>query len=141
MADALIPAGGRFRVLDGIFAVEGPGRRRHVGAEALRALRAAPGNAGTGAGAPAAGAAALLERLTALQERDPAALRRILLYQLVRLLHDHPRGDLPETATGFGVAPDEAAALVHAAAASPRLDPVQRAAAEGLEDAWLAGRV
>ncbi|MFJ3204574.1 hypothetical protein [Streptomyces sp. NPDC086989] len=141
MADVLVPAGGRFRVLDGIFAVEGPGRRRHIGARTLRALRAAPGDAGTGAGASAAGAAPLLERLTALQEQDPAALRRILLYQLVRLLHDHPRGHLPETATGFGVDPDEAAALVHAAAGSPRLDPVQRAAAEGLEDAWLAGRV
>ncbi|MFD5507700.1 hypothetical protein ACFWIB_07985 [Streptomyces sp. NPDC127051] len=134
LGELLVPAGGRFRVLDGIFAVEGPGRRRHVGAEALQGLRAARGDAEDGA-------RALLDRLAGIQERDPAALRRILLYQLVRLLHDHPRGDLPDTAAGFGVDPDEAAALVHAAAASPRLDPAQRAAAEGLEDAWLAGRV
>ncbi|WP_030154627.1 hypothetical protein [Streptomyces sp. NRRL S-244] len=137
LGELLVPPGGRLRVLDGIFAVEGPGRRRHVGAEALRelrGLRAARGDAEGGAGA-------LLDRLAGIQERDPAALRRILLYQLVRLLHDHPRGDLPETAAGFGVDPDEAAALVHAAAASPRLDPAQRAAAEGLEDALLAGRV
>ncbi|MFF3859093.1 hypothetical protein [Streptomyces sp. NPDC002209] len=132
MGELLVPAGGRLRVLDGIFAVEGPGRRRHVGAEALRALRASRG---------AAGAGALLDRLAGIQERDPTALRRVLLYQLVQLLHDHPRGDLPDTAAGFGVDPDEAAALVHAAAGSPRLDPAQRAAAEGLEDARLAGRV
>ncbi|TDU75321.1 hypothetical protein EDD91_2001 [Streptomyces sp. KS 21] len=140
LGELLVPAGGRFRVLDGIFAVEGPGRRRHVGAGALRGLRAARGAAGAAAGADP-GAGALLEQLAAIQERDPAALRRILLYQLVQLLHDHPRGDLPDTAAGFGVDPDEAAALVHAAAGSPRLDPTQRAAAEGLEDAWLAGRV
>ncbi|MER7466494.1 hypothetical protein [Streptomyces sp. NPDC097981] len=134
LGELLVPAGGWLRVLDGIFAVEGPGRRRHVGADALRALRASR----TGAGA---GAAELLDRLAGIQQRDPAALRRILLYQLVQLLHGHPRGDLPETATGFGVDPDEAAALVHAAAASPRLDPAQRAAAEGLEDEWRSGRV
>ncbi|MFI6002522.1 hypothetical protein ACIA98_19295 [Streptomyces sp. NPDC051366] len=148
LGELLVPAGGRFRVLDGIFTVEGPGRRRHVGAGALRGLRASRGaagggaGAGSGAGSGAGGdAGALLDRLAGIQERDPAALRRILLYQLVQLLHDHPRGELPDTAAGFGVDPDEAAALVHAAAGSPRLDPAQRAAAEGLEDAWLAGRV
>ncbi|MFF4101239.1 hypothetical protein [Streptomyces sp. NPDC001903] len=135
LGELLVAAGGRLRVLDGIFAVEGPGRRRHVGPEALRELR------DLRAARADAEAVALLDRLAGIQERDPAALRRILLYQLVRLLHDHPRGDLPETAAGFGVDPDEAAALVHATAASPRLDPAQRAAAEGLEDAWLAGRV
>lgn len=140
LGELLVPAGGRLRVLDGIFAVEGPGRRRHVGAAALRGLRASREAAVAGSGA-GAGAGALLERLAGIQERDPAALRRILLYQLVQLLHDHPRGDLPDTAAGFGVDPDETAALVHAAARSPRLDPAQRAAAEGLEDVWLAGRV
>ncbi|MFB7977995.1 hypothetical protein [Streptomyces vinaceus] len=134
LGDLLVPGGGRFRVLDGIFSVEGPGRRRHVGAQALRELRAGHADAEAGAGA-------LLERLAGIQERDPAALRRILLYQLVRLLHEHPRGDLPDTAVGFGVDPDEAAALVHAAGASPRLDAAGRAAAERLEDEWLAGRV
>ncbi|MEU8838152.1 hypothetical protein AB0D97_03340 [Streptomyces roseus] len=134
LGELLIPAGGRMRVLDGVFTVEGPGRRRHVGAQVLRGLRAGRGDAEDGAGA-------LLERLARIQEHDPAALRRILLYQLVRLLHEHPRGELPDTAVGFGVDPDEAAALVDAAHASPRLDPAQRAAAEGLEDEWLAGRV
>ncbi|MFD8790535.1 hypothetical protein [Streptomyces vinaceus] len=134
LGDLLVPGGGHFRVLDGIFSVEGPGRRRHVGAQALRELRAGHADAEGGAGA-------LLERLAGIQERDPAALRRILLYQLVRLLHEHPRGDLPDTAVGFGVDPDEAAALVHAAGASPRLDAAGRAAAERLEDEWLAGRV
>ncbi|MFF3650670.1 hypothetical protein ACFYXV_18775 [Streptomyces sp. NPDC002181] len=134
LGELLIPAGGRLRVLDGVFTVEGPGRRRHVGTQVLRGLRAGRGDAEDEAGA-------LLERLAGIQERDPAALRRILLYQLVRLLHEHPRGDLPDTAVGFGVDPDEAAALVHAAHAGPRLDPAQRAAAEGLEDELLAGRV
>ncbi|MFI5668466.1 hypothetical protein [Streptomyces sp. NPDC051704] len=137
LGELLVPAGGRLRVLDGIFAVDGPGRRRHMGTEALRELRGLL----TSRGGAEDGAGALLDRLIGIQERDPAALRRILLYQLVRLLHDHPRGDLAETAAGFGVDPDEAAALVHAAAASPRLDAAGRAAAEGLEDAWLAGRV
>lgn len=134
LGELMVPGRGRFRVLDGIFSVEGPGRRRHVGARALRELR-------TGHGDTEGGAGALLDRLAGIQERDPAALRRILLYQLVRLLHDHPRGDLPDTAVGFGVDPDEAAALVHAAGASPRLDAAGRAAAERLEDEWLAGRV
>ncbi|MET9882873.1 hypothetical protein ABZZ20_06835 [Streptomyces sp. NPDC006430] len=132
LGELLVPAGRRLRVLDGVFAVEGPGRRRHVGVEALRALRASRTEVE---------ATALLDRLVEVQTHDQAALRRILLYQLVHLLHDHPRGELPDTAAGLGVDPDEAAALVHAAAGRVRLDPAQRSAAEGLEDAWLGGRV
>ncbi|MFD7259220.1 hypothetical protein [Streptomyces sp. NPDC059874] len=126
----LAPAGGRLRVLDGVFRVERPGRRAHVNAAVLRALRVHRPEA-----------AWLLDRLAGIQERDPAALRRILLYQLVHLLHDHPAGHLPATAAGLGVDPAETAVLVHAAAARARLDAGQRAAAEGLEDDWLTRRV
>ncbi|MFI1647132.1 hypothetical protein ACH4XT_09335 [Streptomyces avidinii] len=128
----LVPPGGRLRVLDGIFAVTGPGRRRHVGTGVLRALRREQAE-------PAA--ARLLERLAGIQEADPAALRRILLYQLTHLLHHHPQGHLPATATGFGIDPVEAAALVHAAARRARLDDGQRAAAEALRDDLLEHRI
>ncbi|WP_314248459.1 hypothetical protein [Streptomyces sp. DSM 40907] len=132
LGELLVPPGGRLRVLDGIFAVIGPGRRRHVGAGVLRSLRG---------DRPEPGAARLLERLAAIQEADPAALRRILLYQLTHLLQDHPEGRLPATAAGFGVDPAEAAALVHAAARRARLDDGQRAAAETLPDDVLAHRI
>ncbi|MEU2452473.1 hypothetical protein ABZ605_20645 [Streptomyces sp. NPDC012765] len=132
LGELLVPPGGRLRVLDGIFAVTGPARRRHVGTGVLRALRREQAE-------PAA--ARLLERLAGIQEADPAALRRILLYQLTHLLHDHPRGHLPATASGFGVDPAEAAALVHAAARRARLDGGQRAAAEALRDDLLEHRI
>ncbi|MFF4446159.1 hypothetical protein [Streptomyces sp. NPDC001502] len=132
LGELLVPSGGRLRVLDGIFAVTGPGRRRHVGAGVLRSLRRER---------PEPGAARLLERLASIQEADPAALRRILLYQLTHLLQDHPEGQLPATAAGFGVDPAEAAALVHAAARRARLDEGQRAAAESLLDDVLEHRI
>lgn len=130
LGELLLPPAGRLRVLDGVFRVERHGRRGHVNAGVLRALR--PGRPE---------AAWLLDRLAGIQERDPAALRRILLYQLVQLLHDHPEGHLPATAAGFGVDPAETGALVHAAAGRARLDAGRREAAEGLEDDWLARRV
>ncbi|MEU9418564.1 hypothetical protein [Streptomyces sp. NPDC048272] len=135
LGELLVPPGGRLRVLDGIFTVEGHGRRRHVGADVLEAL-AARRAAGT-----EPEAAALLRRLARIQRADPAALRRILLYQLTRLLHEHPRGGHPDTACAYGVDPDEAPALVRAAAARARLGEGQRAAAEALEDHWRASRV
>ncbi|MFD3466310.1 hypothetical protein ACFWWM_08080 [Streptomyces sp. NPDC058682] len=125
LGELLVPPGGRLRVLDGIFAVTGPGRRRHVGAGVLRSLCQ---------DRPEPAAARLLERLAAIQEADPAALRRILLYQLTHLLQDHPEGELPATAAGFGVDPAEATALVRAAARRARLDGGQRVAAENLLD-------
>ncbi|WP_327382650.1 hypothetical protein [Streptomyces sp. NBC_01207] len=125
LGELLVPPGGRLRVLDGIFAVTGPGRRRHVGAGVLRSLRQ---------DRPEPAAARLLERLAAIQEADPAALRRILLYQLAHLLQDHPEGELPATAAGFGVDPAETVALVRAAARRARLDGEQRVAAENLLD-------
>ncbi|MGW7440729.1 hypothetical protein [Streptomyces sp. NPDC054849] len=132
LGEALVPPGGRLRVLDGVFRVEGPGRRHHVGTGVLRALRR---------DRPEPAAARLLERLTAIQQADPSALRRILLYQLVHLLQDHPQGHLPDTAAGLGVDPAEAVALVHAAARRARLDDGQRAAAEALEDQVLGHRI
>ncbi|WKD31907.1 hypothetical protein [Streptomyces xanthophaeus] len=132
LGELLVPSGGRLRVLDGVFTVTGTGRRRHVGAGVLRSL---------GRDRPEPGAARLLERLAAIQEADPAALRRILLYQLTHLLQDHPGGQLPATAAGFGVDPAEAAALVHAAARRARLDEGQRAAAESLLDDVLEHRI
>ncbi|MGY4388822.1 hypothetical protein [Streptomyces sp. TE12347] len=132
LGELLTPPGGRLRLLDGIFAVTGPGRRRHVGPEVLRSLRR---------DRPEPAAAWLLARLAAIQEADPAALRRILLYQLTHLLQDHPQGELPATAAGFGVDRAEAAALVQAAARRARLDQEQRAAAESLRDDVLEHRI
>ncbi|MGW3321809.1 hypothetical protein [Streptomyces virginiae] len=132
LGELLTPPGGRLRLLDGIFAVTGPGRRRHVGAEVLRSLRR---------DRPEPAAAWLLERLAAIQDADPAALRRILLYQLTHLLQDHPQGQLHATAAGFGVDPAEAAALIHAAARRARLDEGQRTAAEALLDDVLEHRI
>lgn len=123
LGELLIPPQGHLRVLDGVFRVERHGRRTHLNAAALRSLAS---------GRPEA--AWLLDRLAGIQETDPAALRRILLYQLVHLLHDHPRGHLPATAAGLGIDPAETGALVHTAAGRARLTPAQRAAAEGLED-------
>ncbi|MGT2531041.1 hypothetical protein ACU4GG_31270 [Streptomyces nojiriensis] len=130
LGELLMSGGARLRVLDGVFRVERPGRRAHVNARVLRGMRAQRPEA-----------AWLLDRLAGIQEEDPAALRRILLYQFAQLLHDHPAGHLPATAAGLGVDPAETAALVHAAAARPRLDAGQRAAAEGLEDDWRSRRV
>ncbi|WP_371593670.1 hypothetical protein [Streptomyces virginiae] len=132
LGELLTPPGGRLRLLDGIFAVTGPGRRRHVGPEVLRSLRR---------DRPEPAAAWLLARLAAIQDADPAALRRILLYQLTHLLQDHPQGELPATAAGFGVDRAEAAALVQAAARRARLDQEQRAAAESLRDDVLEHRI
>ncbi|WP_392898067.1 hypothetical protein [Streptomyces sp. LN699] len=134
LGELLVPPGGRLRVLDGIFTVEGRGRRRHVDAPALEALAAVR------AADAEPEAAALLRRLARIQRADPAALRRVLLYQLTRLLHEHPRGEHPDTACGLGVDADEAPALVRAAAARARLGEGQRAAAEALEDHWRASR-
>ncbi len=66
LGELRVPPGGRLRVLDGIFAVTGPGRRRHVGTGVLLALRREQAE-------PAA--ARLPERLAGIQEADPAALR------------------------------------------------------------------
>lgn len=91
--------------------------------------------------AASAGASALLRQLEEMHGRDPTALRRVLLYQLVELLQNHPQGGRPATAVLLGVDRGEAAALVHAAGVRLRLNARQRAAAEGLQDEWERGRL
>lgn len=131
IGDALVEHGRVLRVLDGLFE-EGAGRRwQHIGPDRLRRVGALRGEAYR----------PLLARLETVQLQDPAALRRILLYQLVELLQAHPRHSEPGTAVSLGVCPTEAAALVRAAAACHRLTGEQRRAAEELEDSWDTGRV
>ncbi|WP_433405108.1 hypothetical protein [Streptomyces sp. CA-146814] len=131
IGDALAERGRALRVLDGVFEERAPRRWQRVGAERIRELSAVRG----GASGP------LFAHLEAVQLQDPAALRRVLLYQLTELLQAHPRGTEPATAVGLGICPQEARALVRAAAGRHRLDGRQRGAAEGLEDAWSSGKV
>ncbi|MFJ7328063.1 hypothetical protein ACIQVN_17770 [Streptomyces cyaneofuscatus] len=131
IGDALIERGRVLRVLDGVFAEGGARRWQHMGADRLRQVGATRG----GAYGP------LLAQLEAVQLRDPAALRRILLYQLVELLQAHPQGSDPGAAVALGVCPQEAGPLVRVAAAHLRLDKEQRRAVEELADAWADGKV
>ncbi|MFF2539325.1 tetratricopeptide repeat protein [Streptomyces cyaneofuscatus] len=131
IGDALVERGRVLGVLDGVFEEGGARRRQHIGADRLRQLGAARG----GAYGP------LLAQLEAVQLQDPAALRRILLYQLVELLQAHPQGSDPATAVALGVCPQEAGPLVRVAAAHLRLDGEQRRAVEELADAWADGKV
>ncbi|MFI7235838.1 tetratricopeptide repeat protein [Streptomyces cyaneofuscatus] len=131
IGDALVEHGRVLRVLDGVFEEGGARRRQHIGADRLRQMGAARG----GAYGP------LLAQLEAVQLQDPAALRRILLYQLVELLQAHPQGSDPATAVALGVCPQEAGPLVRVAAAHLRLDGQQRRAVEELADAWADGKV
>lgn len=131
IGDALVERGQVLRVLDGVFGERAARRWQHIGAGRIQEIALARGVA----------YGPLLAQLEAVQLQDPAALRRILLYQLVGLLQAHPQGSEPGTAVALGVCPREARALVRAAAGRPRLDGQQRAAAEGLEDAWSSGKV
>ncbi|MFZ4264747.1 tetratricopeptide repeat protein [Streptomyces arboris] len=131
IGDALVERGRVLRVLDGVFEEGGARRWRHIGADRLRQAGAARG----GAYGP------LLAQLEAVQLQDPAALRRILLYQLVELLQAHPQGSDPGTAVALGVCPQEAGPLVRVAAAHLRLNGEQRRAVEELADAWADGMV
>ncbi|WP_327221176.1 hypothetical protein [Streptomyces cyaneofuscatus] len=131
IGDALVERGRVLGVLDGVFEEGGARRRQHIGADRLRQLGAARG----GAYGP------LLAQLEAVQLQDPAALRRILLYQLVELLQAHPQGSDSATAVALGICPQEAGPLVRVAAAHLRLDGEQRRAVEELADAWADGKV
>ncbi|MGA5046652.1 tetratricopeptide repeat protein [Streptomyces arboris] len=131
IGDALVERGRVLRVLDGVFEEGGARRWRHIGADRLRQAGAARG----GAYGP------LLAQLEAVQLQDPAALRRILLYQLVELLQAHPQGSDPGTAVALGVCPQEAGPLARVAAAHLRLNGEQRSAVEELADAWADGKV
>ncbi|MFD3648433.1 tetratricopeptide repeat protein [Streptomyces cyaneofuscatus] len=131
IGDALVERGRVLGVLDGVFEEGGARRRQHIGADRLRQLGATRG----GAYGP------LLAQLEAVQLQDPAALRRILLYQFVELLQAHPQGSDPATAVALGVCPQEAGPLVRGAASHLRLDREQRGAVEELADAWADGKV
>ncbi|MFG3404927.1 hypothetical protein [Streptomyces sp. NPDC048142] len=131
IGDALVERGRTLRVLDGVFEEHAGRRWHHIGADRLHRTGLARGEAYR----------PLLARLEAVQLQDPAALRRILLYQLVELLQAHPQDSEPRTAVSLGVCPTEAAALVRAAVACHRLDGEQRRAAEELEDSWASGKV
>ncbi|WP_336112396.1 hypothetical protein [Streptomyces sp. PTD9-10] len=116
------PAG--LRVLDGLFVPSGPWGRRRVDGPYLDGLAQGPGP-----GAP------LAPRLAELHRRDPQALRRVVLYQLIGLLQDHPASRRPRIAAELGVHADEIEGLVAAARLRPALDRRQRDAAESLADA------
>lgn len=131
IGDALVERGRVLRVLDGVFEERAGRRWHHIGADRLHQMGAAHG----GAYRP------FLALLEAVQLQDPAALRRVLLYQLAELLQAHPQGTAPGTAVALGVCPTEAAALVRATAACHRLTGEQRRAAEELADAWENGQV
>ncbi|QCW79835.1 hypothetical protein EQG64_28800 [Streptomyces sp. S6] len=131
IGDALVERGRVLRVLDGVFEERAARRWQHIGAGRIQEIAVVRGVA----------YGPLLAQLEAVQLQDPAALRRILLYQLTGLLQAHPQGSEPGAAVALGVCPREARALVRAAAGHPRLDGQQREAAEGLEDAWSSGKV
>ncbi|WP_435286033.1 hypothetical protein [Streptomyces bacillaris] len=131
IGDALVERGRVLRVLDGVFEERAARRWQHIGAGRIHEIAVARGVA----------YGPLLAQVEAVQLQDPAALRRILLYQLTELLQAHPQGSEPGTAVALGVCPREARALVRAAAGRPRLDGQQREAAEGVEEAWSSGKV
>ncbi len=130
IGEALVPSGGRLRVLDGVYVSRAPRGWNRVDGVALR--QAAANN-------PAAGE--LLRRLADLHDRDPMALRRVLLYQLLDLLQSHPSGGRDALAASLGIDAGEATALAHAAKMRRPLDATQRTAAEALQDAWERGRL
>ncbi|MFF7970966.1 hypothetical protein [Streptomyces sp. NPDC007905] len=112
------------RVLDGLYVPAGPRGRRRVDGPFLDGLAR-----GSGPGAP------LAARLAELHRRDPQVLRRVVLYQLIGLLQDHPTSQRPRLAAELGVHADEIAGLVAAARLRPVLDRRGRDAAESLADA------
>lgn len=131
LGEALGAGTGGLRVLDGLFVPAGTRGRRRVDAALLEGLaRSSP---------PAV--APLAARLAELHRADPQAPRRIVLYQLINLLQEHPEGARGSTVREAGVHPDEAAGLLAAARLRPRLDRRQRDAAESLADALAQARL
>ncbi|MGP3971288.1 hypothetical protein [Streptomyces sp. 6N223] len=126
-----------FRVLDGLWF---PGRGMLWHRADAGHCRAA-GEAWRGSGAPRAGGAArLAARLGEVAADDPAALRRLVLYQLCCRLKDSPAVD-EAAAVALGVDAAEARPLAEAVAAHfPGPGPA-REAAEEIADAWRAGRL
>ncbi|MFJ9815628.1 hypothetical protein ACIRU3_10195 [Streptomyces sp. NPDC101151] len=115
---------GELRVLDGLYVSAGPRGRHRVDGLFLDGLAQ-----GAGPGAP------LAALLAGLHRRDPQALRRIVLYQLIGLLQDLPASQRARAAAESGLHRDEIPGLVAAARLRPVLDRRGRAAAESLADA------
>ncbi|WP_420310261.1 hypothetical protein ACOB87_09785 [Streptomyces sp. YS-B37] len=131
LGEALLPPGtGGLGVLDGVYVPSGGRGRRRVDLPFLEDLARPP--------TPAAGLARLLADVA---RRDPQAVRRVVLYQLIGLLQDRPVGERPQTAAQLGVRADEVAGLVAAARLRPRLDKRERQAAESLAGAWEQHRL
>ncbi|WP_314410788.1 hypothetical protein [Streptomyces sp. DSM 40484] len=126
----LFGPGQGLRVLDGVFVPLGVRGRRRVDHALLADL-----------GRGTTPTATLANALAELHRHDPQTLRRVLLYQLIELLQDHPRGHHPDTARSFGIHAEETAGLAAAARVRPVLDKGQRAAAESLADAWAEHRL
>ncbi|MEV7143947.1 hypothetical protein [Streptomyces tauricus] len=126
----LFTSGPGLRVLDGVFVPLGARGRRRVDHALLADL-------GRGTGPTAT----LANQLAELHRHDPQTLRRVVLYQLIELLQDHPRGQHPDTARSLGVHAEEAAGLAAAARVRLVLDRAQRTAAESLADAWAEHRL
>ncbi|MBL1084301.1 hypothetical protein JK359_20405 [Streptomyces actinomycinicus] len=122
---------GGLRVLDGLYVPTGPRGRRRVDAVLLEVLAESSGPA----------VAPLAAQLATLHRADPQAPRRVVLYQLINLLQDHPVHRRAALAAESGIHPTEVAGLVAAARLRPRLDGRQRDAAESLADARAQGRL
>ncbi|XUL92329.1 hypothetical protein ACQ86D_41830 [Streptomyces galilaeus] len=136
-ADALFPSGRvRFRILDGLHVRGRAGRWSRVDAETLARARD-----GWLARADTATVDSLFARYGRIQASRPTALRRLVLYQLLRLLQAAPSGPTEHRARELGVDQEEAKALAHAADRAPRWTPDARAAAEEILDAWRTKRV
>ncbi|GCB45119.1 hypothetical protein [Streptomyces sp. NL15-2K] len=130
LGEALTGSGGGLRVLDGLYVPSGPRGARRVDGPLLDDLaRAATATAG------------LAGLLAGLHRRDPSALRRVVLYQLIGLLQDRPEAERPRVAAELGIHADEVAGMVAAARLRPVLTPRQRGAAESVADAWERDRL
>ncbi|MEV6838216.1 hypothetical protein AB0N17_27515 [Streptomyces sp. NPDC051133] len=125
LGEVLRAGPGALRVLDGLYIGAGPRGRRRVDAALLDDLAASSGPA----------TAPLAARLAALHRADPQAVRRVVLYQLICLLQEHPEARRARLAGEVGVHADEVAGLVAAARLRPVLDRRQRDAAESLAEA------
>ncbi|MFI9168613.1 hypothetical protein [Streptomyces lincolnensis] len=138
-ADALFPVDRvRFRILDGLHIPSRTSRWSRVDHAAL--ARARDGWRDRAASAAPA-VEALFGRYARIIDSHPLALRRLVLYELLRLLASTPHTPTADDVTALGVDVWEAEALAHAAAREPRLSADSRAAAEELVDAWHARRI
>ncbi|WP_225826370.1 hypothetical protein [Streptomyces naphthomycinicus] len=131
LGEMLGTGAGGLRVLDGLYVPVGQRGRRRVDAPLLEGLVRSSDTV----------LVPLAERLAALHHADPQALRRVVLYQLINLLQEHPERQRAPAAARLGVHQDEAAGLLAAARLRPALDRRQRDAAESLADARAQGRV